>query len=276
MCVISTAIAIGTAVATAASYVASAAAAVGSAVAAGASAVGSTVAAGASAAWGAVAGGAAAASSGGWAFGATMAPVWAFGATEAGVAAGSGGLWATIGVGALAVGSAVAGGVISTVSSIQQAEAQEEQAQYMADVQERNAKLAAVSAEHIGIQASQEREALRNNMLETRGEARTRYAASGVVLGKGVANDYEADIADAYDLDQRNLDYDIKSRQWQSRMAAYNYASQSAIYQNQADAYAKTKTPSLLGGLFSTGAGAASALGGTIGTAQNFGWIAAV
>jgi hypothetical protein len=161
----------------------------------------------------------------------------------------------------VAVVGGVVGGVVSTVAGVQQAQQQQAQAEYMASVEEKNAKLAARQAEQIGLQGDQERQQLRTKMLLASGQARSSYAANGVVLGRGSAADYEADIADAYDLDSKNLDYDIAMRQWKLRVEAGNATDQASLYKAQASAYQQSQTTSLLSGMFNTVGGAAKGIG---------------
>ena len=147
---------------------------------------------------------------------------------------------------------AAAGGVVSIISGIQQADQAADAAEYQADIANQNRKLALRQAEQTDIQGNQERTQLRLQMLDAKGEARNAYAASGVVLGSGSSADYEADIADAYDLDSRNLEYDIASRKWKLQVEAANYANQASLYNAQAAGYKSSKTTSLLGGIFNT------------------------
>lgn len=158
-------------------------------------------------------------------------------------------------VGALAIGGAITGGVMGTVSAVQQAQMQEEQANFYAEQEAKNAQLARKEAEAIEVMGNQEKAKLRTQMLAQKGQARTQYAAGNVVLGSGTSADYEADIADAYDLDSRNLEYDIESRKWQTHVRAANATSQSAMYRSQASSFSSGKTLSLLGGIASTTAG---------------------
>lgn len=213
----------------------------------GAAAAGSGAAAGASAA----AAGAGAVASG--LIGGTAATTTAAAGTSMWGLAGAMALEATM------VGATVAGGVAGTVSDMQQAEAAAKQAEFMAGIEEENARLAGRNAEAIGLQGNQERLQLRNRMLQQKGSGRAAYAAGGVVLGSGSAADYEADIADAYDLDKRNLDYDIKSRQWQMRVQSTNASNQASIYRAQAKGYRDQKGASLLSGVFGTAGNALSA-----------------
>lgn len=159
----------------------------------------------------------------------------------------------------LAVTGAIAGGVIGIVGGVQQAEQQKQMAEFQAEQEAENAQLARREAEAIKVQGDQEKRQLRQRMLLQRSSARTGFAASGVVLGAGSTLDYEADIADAYDMDSRNLDYDIASRQWQKQVAAANATDQSRMYRRQASAAESSKTTSLLGGVFSMTSGTASA-----------------
>ena len=98
-------------------------------------------------------------------------------------------------------------------------------------------------------------------MLATQAGARTGYASQGVVLGSGVAADYEADIAEVYSLDSANLEYDIASRQWQKRVEGVNLTNQSNMYARQAASLDAARGPTLLGGIFSTIGDAVEAVG---------------
>lgn len=181
--------------------------------------------------------------------------------------AGLGTAWAiTEAVVVGAVGAAV-GGIVSTVGAVQQAKTAQAQAQYQADMAKENARIASRQAENIDLQANQERNQLRLRMLAQKGDARTGYASQGVVLGSGSSADYEADIADAYDLDTKNLEYDIANRKWQMKVQAANYENQSAMYSSQADAYGRQAGTSLLSGAFGT-------IGSTLGAAVSTGMTA--
>lgn len=164
----------------------------------------------------------------------------------------------------LAIAGSVASGVAGTVAGVQQAEAQKAQAEYMAEVEAENARTAAKHAEAIKLQGNQEKLATYNKMMQTKGTGRAQYAAGNVVLGSGTPNDYEADIADAYDLDMRNLDYDIASRSWQSKVQAVSSANQAANYRAQAEAYGQQKTGSLLSGSVGTLFQGANAVSGVV------------
>lgn len=158
----------------------------------------------------------------------------------------------SVAAGTAAAAAPLAGGVISTISGMRQAEQAADAAEYQAALEEQNRRLALRQAEATEIQGNQERNQLRLQMLDAKGAARNAYAASGVVLGSGSSADYEADIADAYDLDSRNLEYDINSRKWQLQVEAANHASQASLYRAQAGGYRQSKTASLLGGIFNT------------------------
>lgn len=168
---------------------------------------------------------------------------------------------------------AAAGSVVSTVMGVQQLGQAEAAAKYQADLSEQNRKLALRQAEAVDVQGNQERNQLRLKMLDTKGEARNAYAAGGVVLGSGSSADYEADIADAYDLDSRNLEYDIASRKWKLQLEANNSANQAALYRAQAGSYRSSRTPSLLGGVFGSAGSALGAAGGAVGISSKLGWM---
>jgi uncharacterized protein (DUF58 family) len=161
------------------------------------------------------------------------------------------GLTATVVADVLITGAAV-GGTLATVSAVQQAEAAQEQAEFQASIERENAKLAAIEAENIELQANQDRHQLRLKMLASKGEARAAYAAGGVVLGAGSSADYEADIADAYDLDKRNLNYDIAQKKWQAKVQSINASNQASLYTAQAHGFGQQKASAALSGVFNT------------------------
>lgn len=180
----------------------------------------------------------------------------------------------------LALVGAVTGGVLSTVSSVQQAQAAQEQAEFQASIERENAKLAAIEAENINLQANQDRQQLRLKMLASKGEARASYAAGGVVLGSGSAADYEADIADAYDLDKRNLNYDVAQKQWQARVQSISASNQSSLYAAKAHGFGQQKATAALSGVFNTvtdtvqaGAGALNFGTGLGKLSKEAGWV---
>lgn len=158
--------------------------------------------------------------------------------------------------------TAIVGGILGAVAQRRQIEAQEEQANFYAQQNAENARLARREAEAIGIMAEQEEQALFRRAAAQKAAARTGYAAQGVVLGTGTSLDYEADVADAYSADSLNLRYDIESRKWQKRVEAVNYSDQSRMFSHQANVLASSKTPSLISGVFSTiGAAGNAAMG---------------
>lgn len=158
----------------------------------------------------------------------------------------------------VAIVATAVGGAVSAVQGYQQAEAAEASARYMAQQERDNAATLRKQAELTDLQGDQERAQLRLKMLQQKGKANASYAASGVVLGSGSAADYHADIADAYDLDRKNLDFDIASRRWQLDSAAVNAKNQANWYDAQAESYADSKNVSLFAGMFGTVANTAA------------------
>ena len=149
-------------------------------------------------------------------------------------------------------------GTVSTVASVQQSKTQKKMAEYQEEVSRNNAEMANRHADNIERQADQRRLALRRNMLQQQGAARAEYASQGVVLGSGVVLDYEADIANAYDLDLRNLNYDVASQAWQTRVEGTGQMNQSKLRAVEAKAYKQQMIYSLLGSQLSTGSAMAS------------------
>lgn len=151
-----------------------------------------------------------------------------------------------------------AAGTVSAVASAQQSKTQKKVAEFQEDVARNNAEMANRHANNIERQADQRRMALRRNMLQQQGNARAEYASQGVVLGSGVVLDYEADIANAYDLDLRNLNYDVASQAWQTRVEGTGQMNQSKLHAVEAKAYKQQRIYGLLGSLLSTGSDMAS------------------
>ena len=160
--------------------------------------------------------------------------------------------------GYIAAVAAVAGASVTAYSSVQSSRSQRMMADYEEDVAKTNSALASRQAANLDIQADQKRLSLLRRMQQQRGTARAQYAAQGVVLGSGTVLDYEADVAEAYDLDLRNLDYDVKNQQWQVKMQGAGFANQANILSMQADAYQRQGVMSGMGGLLS---GVGSAMG---------------
>lgn len=184
--------------------------------------------------------------------------------------------WGTIGgigLTALGAGASVAGSLVGTVANMQNNAAQQDLMKYLAAQEEVNGILASRQGEHTDLQANQDRLQLHNKMLQTQGDARASFAARGVVLGSGTPNDYEADIADAYDLDSRNLEYDVAMKKWKYKVEAANRFTQAGIYRGQASAYRSAGTASLLGGMFGTAGSALSGLSSGLTVSSKLGWI---
>lgn len=159
----------------------------------------------------------------------------------------------------IAITAAVAGGTVATISGIQQAKQQEAMAKYQEAVAEANARLARREGERIDLQADQQRAELQRDRLAKIGSARTGYAANGVVLGSGTVLDYEADVAQTYDLDQANLNYDVANQKWQKQVQALNYQSQANASRATAKAYGQQAIYTGIGGAISTVGDAISA-----------------
>ena len=178
--------------------------------------------------------------------------------TGIGASLGLTGAWATaagvgvLGAEAVSMGATLAGGIASTVGGIQQQQAIAAQAEFQAKVEDENAKIAAQSAEANKLQANQKRLALLNQMRQMQGRVRTDFAGRGVVLGSGTPNDFEADLADSYDMDRRNLEYDVASKSWQYKVNEAGHRQQADLYRAQAKG-ARALIPGVAaGGLLST------------------------
>lgn len=183
-----------------------------------------------------------------------------------GIASTTGAVLATAGLvtaEVVGIGASIAGGVASTVAGVQQAQQNAALAEYQASVAEENAKMAERSAVANDLQANQKRLALLQQMQQTQGNMRADFAARGVVLGSGTPQDYEADLADAYDLDKRNLEYDVATKSWQYRVQAHEQNEQAELYRAQAKAYRSGIPGTIAGGLLSTAGNLGTSLMGS-------------
>jgi hypothetical protein len=174
-------------------------------------------------------------------------------------------------VGILATSVGTVGSVVGTIADMQEADYRREMAEFQAQQAEENSRLSLRRAETMELDANQKRAALLDKYQQQRGAGRAGYAAAGVVLGSGTSAEYEADLANVYDLDSRNLDYDVASNAWKSRVEGIDYANQAKMYRAQAEAYDSSKGLTLLSG----GIGAAgTALGGAINLMSSVGGLA--
>lgn len=115
--------------------------------------------------------------------------------------------------------AAVLGAAQQTFQAVQQKRANERNA----EIAEENARRAHEHALNIQKQADQERNQLRLQALQASGTQRAEGGASGFALGAGTSNDMVADIESAFDLDMKNLNYDIAQREWQQNQKAAEY-----------------------------------------------------
>lgn len=143
-------------------------------------------------------------------------------------------------------------GVTKTYSAFREITAKREQALYSAEVAEANAQLSARYAERIDLTADQRRRALLMETQQARGSARAGYASGGVVLASGTHLDYEADIAQTYDIDLKSLDYDVANQKWQAQVQAWNDSAQGKLFRMQASEYNRQRNVAVLSGAIDT------------------------
>jgi len=144
--------------------------------------------------------------------------------------------------GTLMIIGGIVGASLLGTAAVYTSEAQKHSAAYNSRIAEVNAKAAKDYANSIEAQGEWKHKKLATESLLEFGKARTSYAAAGVALGAGTPNDYEADIADAYELDSRQLDYDIQSQKYQALMQGADYYNQSKLHSLEAS-QAKSMMP---------------------------------
>lgn len=169
----------------------------------------------------------------------------------------------------VAIAAAAASAVYQGYTATQQAEANEELAKAQEETAKMNAEISARHADNIERQADQRRFALNLQMQQAVGSSRVEFASKGVVLGSGVVLDYEADIANAYDLDLRNLNYDVAMDSWRTRMGAADYRQQAAMLHAQGNIFERDKRMSAIGTFFAVGGTTSSQMAASSGTLFN-------
>ncbi len=129
-------------------------------------------------------------------------------------------------LGVLGVGAAVGGGVMSTISTQNQMEAQAAQYEYQAKVADLNRKNLEDQAYAEQEQGSWEKRNLALKQAHELGKARASFGASGGALGSGSLLLYEEDAAQTNELDLKQMQYGIDQRVWQHRTNAWNAATE--------------------------------------------------
>lgn len=132
---------------------------------------------------------------------------------------------------AISIGSAIAGIVgtaVSVVGGIQQAKAQQQEAEYQAQVSAQNAKIANENAAQVRQQGIEDARNQRLKALSTIGTQKVQMAANGFNVGEGSALDTIEDTAMLGEMDALSTMYNAEQH-------ALNYEQQATNFQNQAN-----------------------------------------
>lgn len=164
---------------------------------------------------------------------------------------------------ALAIGSVVAsivGGTISTVSGIQQGNAQKAQYEYAAEQNRRNAEIAKNNATESRQKGMEEARLKRMQTLSQIGALKTANAANGININSGTALDTIEDTATMGELDAMNAMYTSEQTAQNYELQANNFNVQSNMNSLAAKNVSKTTKMNAFG----------SALSGVGDAAQSF------
>lgn len=117
---------------------------------------------------------------------------------------------------AIGLGLAVGGTVWNAVQTHRAGKKQDQQAQF-------NAAIAEEQAQDAITRGQEEEQNFRAQVRQRIGQARTSFAAQGVVVGEGSAADVEADLAYLGELDALQIRNNAAREAWGYRVEATNY-----------------------------------------------------
>jgi len=146
----------------------------------------------------------------------------------------------------------VGGTLFGAYSQYQQGKAQQQAANYQADIEDRNAKLAMRQAEDATARGAQEELNLRRQTAKLKGSQIAAIGASGGDLS-GSAIDLLTDTAHQSELDAANIRYNSQRERWGYEVQASNHRGQANAYRAAASNAKKAGTMGAVGSLL-TGA----------------------
>ena len=135
--------------------------------------------------------------------------------------------------------AAVAGAAVGAVGAYQQAQAAQAQANYQAQVAQNNAIIAKQNAERIAQYGDIAEDEQRRRLLATKGAARARLAANGLLVDDTqdtTAAFLLADLAEAGEYDILKLRDKYAQEERAAQVQGMNYQAQAGLYQLQASA----------------------------------------
>ena len=148
---------------------------------------------------------------------------------------------------------------IGVYSSIKQGQAQQAQAEYQSKVAQRNADLAEQQASAQRMQGYEQMQAERLKTARLIGQQRAQAGASGVAVDSGSFEDVAEDTASAGEFDAKNAYNSGIDKAYNNEIQAWNYDSQAAGYQAQANAAGQSSMLNAIG----TGIGGIAQMGST-------------
>jgi hypothetical protein len=175
-------------------------------------------------------------------------PAAAFAALGASSAAGTGLLGASMAT-TLATASGIAGIGMMAVGSYNQAKAQQDQANYAAQVAQNNATIAEYQAQDIERKGDEEASRLRREAAQLAGVQRNRLAAGGLDLSEGTAAELQSQTEFFSLVDQNTARSNAAREAWSKRQQGAQYSADAGMQRATASSISPgmAATTSLLG-----------------------------
>lgn len=126
--------------------------------------------------------------------------------------------------------TSAAGLTMNAIGSYNQGKAAEKQADYAAQMQENNARIADMQADNAITRGNMAIEEQRLHVNRMRGSGRANYAAGGIVLGQGSALNWEQDLDIQAEYDRRKIGYNAQLEAWgyQNQAGQYGAAAEGS------------------------------------------------
>jgi len=129
---------------------------------------------------------------------------------------------AGLAIGALGVG-------MQAYAAKRQVEAQNDAAEYNAQLQERNAQIAEVQAKDAVDRGETEKANLQRRVRQLKGTQRTAFAGSGVLVDQGSAYDVLQDTTEQAEMDSLTIMHNANKEAWGHQVQAGNYTGQAGL-----------------------------------------------
>lgn len=175
-----------------------------------------------------------------------------------GTALGASAAWAApvggvvAGTAALAVAGATVGGVMGAVTSIQQANVAQDNADRQGDLASYQEQMNRDKVRQVADAGAFEMRQQNLRQAALMDDHQVSGAANGVMLGTGSMLDWELSSNEVFEENNRQLDYDIENRKHSARIGVWNAGNSKASAYASADAYGDQIPMLAVGGIVNT------------------------